>query len=122
MAVVLLAVAWAPVLIFLHELGHALAALALTDGEVQIGMKGRPWTVLAGQCTYDASRLRRPRAEAWIAAAGPAASLAATVALGLGAVRSGFSVVEASPTGKVLAIGAVCALAHFLLSALPMPA
>jgi hypothetical protein len=29
----LLGIAWAPVLVLLHELGHALAAILLTDGE-----------------------------------------------------------------------------------------
>jgi hypothetical protein len=36
----LLGIAWAPVLVLLHELGHALAAILLTDGEVELDVRG----------------------------------------------------------------------------------
>jgi hypothetical protein len=105
----LLSLAWCPVLTLLHEVGHALAALALTDGEVKIRMG---WWFGFGECTYDASRPRTPRAEAWIAAAGPAVSLGCSVVL--------IWVVLTRPTGAFVQVGAVCALLAFLLSALPV--
>ena len=57
----------------LHELGRALAAMTLTDGEVGIDMRGAG--VLGDRATYEPSRIRHPHGEAWIAAAGPAVTL-----------------------------------------------
>jgi hypothetical protein len=37
---VLLVIPWIPVLVLLHEAAHAFAALALTDGEVSISLRG----------------------------------------------------------------------------------
>jgi len=67
----LLGIAWAPVLVLLHELGHALAAILLTDGEVELDVRGAG--ILGGKVTYESSPIRHSRDEAWIAAAGPAA-------------------------------------------------
>jgi hypothetical protein len=36
----LLVFAWCPILLLLHEAGHAFAALALTDGEVSMSLRG----------------------------------------------------------------------------------
>ena len=84
-----------PVVLFVHELGHALAALALTRGPVvvQTGRRafltprlGRltlalgPGGPQAGACWHLAPDTRR--AEAAIAAAGPLASLLTAVAAG----------------------------------------
>jgi len=52
----LLAIAWSPVLVLLHELGHALAAMALTDGEVSIQMRGAG--MFGGSATYEDARIR----------------------------------------------------------------
>jgi hypothetical protein len=49
---ILLGIAWTPVSVLLHELGHAFAALVLTDGEVSIGMNA-----LGGWATYEPERL-----------------------------------------------------------------
>jgi hypothetical protein len=65
--------AWTPVLVLLHETAHAFAALALTDGEVSISTRGAG--VLGGSVSYDPASPRHARGEAWIAAAGPAATL-----------------------------------------------
>jgi hypothetical protein len=102
--------AWALILVFVHELGHALAALALTDGEVKIGAEHRLGIVF-GRCTYDATALRRRRAEAWIAAAGPAPSLVAAAVL--------WYVTVSSPVYVPL-VGAGEGTAIFLLTALPL--
>jgi peptidase M50-like protein len=128
-----LAVFWQPVLLLVHELGHATTALDLTDGRVGVvlgrepGMVrfslGRcdfmlsPWLVSGGHCAYDPSRLRRGRDEAWIAAAGPIASLFTCLTLMALAlmVESGHEGI-----GKLLAVGAIGAAGHFLFSALPL--
>jgi len=47
----LLGIAWAPVLVLLHELGHALAAILLTDGEVELDVRGAG--ILGGKVTYE---------------------------------------------------------------------
>ncbi len=73
LAFILLSVAWAPVLVLLHEAAHAFAALALTDGDVSISTRGAG--LLGGSATYEPASLRHARDEAWIAAAGPAATL-----------------------------------------------
>jgi membrane-associated protease RseP (regulator of RpoE activity) len=93
---VLVFAAFGPPLILIHELGHALAALALTRGHVRVTVGVGPAAALLrqdrlevraalipafGVCEYDPWTLQRPRAEAWIALAGPAASLAACVLL-----------------------------------------
>jgi hypothetical protein len=78
LAFIVLGVAWTPVLVFLHEAAHAFAALALTDGDVSISMRGAgAW---GGSVNYEPASLRRARGEAWIAAAGPAVTLIAATA------------------------------------------
>jgi hypothetical protein len=101
---------WTPVLVLLHELGHAFAALLLTDGEVTIEMRAGGFD--GGSATYDGERLRRPHDAAWIAAAGPAVSLAAACMLWFAWVKTqGASVAFA---------GAWIASGHFLGSVLPI--
>jgi hypothetical protein len=110
---ILLVMAWTPVLVLLHELGHGLAALALTDGDVSLKLSR--FGLVGGAAAYEPERLRRPRAEAWIAAAGPAVTLAAALALGaawLGA-DAGFG-------AAVLRAGALAAALQLLVSILPV--
>jgi hypothetical protein len=106
----LLAFAWAPISVLLHELGHAVAALVLTDGEVSIGMGP-----FGGWATYEPERLRRSRDLAWIAAAGPAVSLAIAIVLWSTWLKAGpdYSV-------TIVWVGAWVATGHFLASALPV--
>jgi hypothetical protein len=111
-----LGVAWAPLLLLLHELGHALAALALTDGAVKIGF-GRGGVF--GYCLYEPETLRSARAEVWIVAAGPAVSLAAAGVLWAMAWPEGLRH-EAEFAAKVLMAGALTASAGFVASAVPM--
>jgi hypothetical protein len=109
LAFALLAMAWALPLLVLHELGHAAAALHLTRGEigVHVGFRG-------GRCVYDPERLERPRAEAWIAAAGPAVSLAAAVVLTWVAL-------EVEGTARsLISPGAVISWILFFTSAIPL--
>jgi hypothetical protein len=121
LSLLLLSLAWAPPLILLHELGHAFAALAVTDGEVKIRMRPGHALLLWGECTYEPARLRSPRSEALIAAAGPAVSL--VVAVGLG-----WAALETTPLGyprgdfttRVLDVGALSATGQLLLTALPL--
>ncbi len=109
----LLGVAWAPILVLLHEAGHAFAALALTDGEVSISLRGVG--VLGGSVTYEEARLRRARDAAWIAAAGPAVTLVAAAVLWLVWLGSGAESLE-----TVLGAGAWVATLQFVTSALPL--
>ena len=108
-----LGVAWAPVLVVLHEAGHAVAAVALTDGEVSISLHGAG--VLGGSVTYDPATLRRARGEAWIAAAGPAVTLVAAVVLWTAWLGSG-----ASTFVTVIGAGAWVATLQLACSALPI--
>jgi hypothetical protein len=110
---ILFGIAWSPVLVLLHEAGHALAALALTDGEVSISMRGAG--VLGGSVSYDPASLRRARGEAWVAAAGPAVTLFAATVLWLAWLRSG----STSPM-TLVAAGAWVATLQFVTSALPL--
>jgi hypothetical protein len=109
----LLLVVWAPPLVVLHELAHAFAAIVLTDGDVSIGL--RRAGIDGGWATYDLARLRRPRDEAWIAGAGPAASFMAAAVLW-------FAWLDAGPVSIVtpLGIGALVATTHFVTTALPV--
>jgi hypothetical protein len=109
----LFVVAWAPILVGLHELGHAAAALILTDGDVSIGLNRLGMD--GGWASYEPDRLRRPRDEAWILAAGPAASLAVAVALWL--IWSGG---EESSLVSLTGVGAITATFLFATSALPL--
>ena len=106
----LLALAWPLPLVLLHELGHGLAALALTDGEVKISMRG--W------CTYEPDRLRRRHGELMIVAA---VTLVVAVVLSWAALET-TSVWY--PRGdfatRVLDVGAFCAVGQLLLTALPL--
>jgi hypothetical protein len=104
--------AWAPLLVLLHELGHAFAAMALTDGEVEIDMRGAG--VLGGSVSYEPARIRRPRDEAWIAAAGPAVTLVAAAVLWLAWLGSG-----ADSLVTILGAGAFTATLQLAISALP---
>src|SRR5215207_6486029 len=110
---IVFAIAWTSVLVLLHETGHALAALALTDGDVSISMRGAG--VLGGSVSYDPASLRHARGEAWIAAAGPAVTLFAATVLWLAWLGCGSN----SPTTLVGA-GAWVATLHFVTSALPL--
>src|ERR1700752_1219383 len=105
--------AWAPVLVLLHELGHGLAAILLTDGDVELDMRGAG--LLGGKVTFEASRIRRPRDEAWIAAAGPAVSLVLAVVLWLVWLGSG-----ATSLVTVAGAGALSATLQFVTTALPL--
>ncbi len=109
----LLTIVWTPVLVLLHELGHAFAALLLTRGEVAIEM--RSGGLDGGSASYDADRLRRARDEAWVAAAGPTVSLVAACVLWWVWVENG-----AFDGGKVAFVGAWVASGQFLGSALPI--
>jgi hypothetical protein len=111
LAYTLLGVAWSPILVLLHELGHALAALALTDGEVSIDMRAAG--LRGGVASYSSSSLRNPRAEALIAAAGPAVSLGAASVLF-------YAWVAKAPGSLILGAGALGAIGLFVASALPV--
>ena len=108
MAFILLGALWLPVQVLLHEAAHAFAALALSDGEVSLSMR-------EASVTYDAAGLRRPRDAAWIAAAGPAASLVAATLLWLAWLGSG-----ADSLATVPGAGAFVATLVFVTSALPL--
>jgi hypothetical protein len=81
LAFTLLTMAWTPPLVLLHELAHGVTALIVTDGEVTIGLERGG--LRGGWASYDRARLRRPRDEAWIAAAGPLSTLLIAVVLWL---------------------------------------
>jgi hypothetical protein len=119
-AFILLSMAWAPVLVLAHELGHAFAALALTDGEVKIRMRPGLAILLIGECAYEPRGLRSPRAEAWIAAAGPAVTLLCAVILGWAALEATEGLARTGFGPRVLEAGAVCAGLQLLVTAVPM--
>src|SRR5215207_5571872 len=96
---IVFAIAWTSVLVLLHETGHALAALALTDGDVSISMRGAG--VLGGSVSYDPASLRHARGEAWIAAAGPAVTLFAATVLWLAWLGSGSNSPDAGRSGSM---------------------
>jgi hypothetical protein len=121
LSLLLLSFAWAPPLVLLHELGHAFAALALTDGEVKIRMRPQYVFMLWGECVYEPHSLRSPRSEALIAAAGPAVTLVITVALGWAALETtALGYYRGDFATQVLDVGALCAAGQLLLSALPL--
>jgi hypothetical protein len=125
--VFVLAVLWSWPLVIEHEIGHAVAALLLTRGRVMVGVGGQcdqlvlttrrlelglsPAFAPGGECVVEEGRLRVPKAEAWIAAAGPFASLCAGVVLSVAALRYG---------GIALATGAGMAWIQTALTALPI--
>jgi hypothetical protein len=109
----LLGIAWAPVLVLLHELGHALAAILLTDGEVELDVRGAG--ILGGKVTYESSPIRHSRDEAWIAAAGPAATLVVVLILWIVWFGSG-----ATSLVTIVGAGAFSATLQFFTSALPL--
>lgn len=113
LAFILLAAVWGPVLVLLHEVGHAFAALALTDGEVSIDLHGAG--LAGGRVNFEPVRLRHPRGEAWIAAAGPAVTLFAATVLWLAWLRSGSNSLATLP-----GTGACVATLQFVTSALPL--
>ena len=112
-----IAMAWVPLLVFAHELGHAAGILHFTRSPVAIELGGAPYrlrfasgrcefdisplTVFAfrGRCAWDSHRLKRHRDETWIALAGPVASLLTALAL----------------LGGGLALGAIPLLQTFLV-------
>lgn len=113
LATMLIGMAWGVPLVVLHEVAHGLAALALTRGPVSIelhrgGLSG-------GSAIYEPDRRRHARAEALIAAAGPAVSLLAAVVLWAAWIGEGPGFVQ-----RVLGVGAAVATGQFLLSALPL--
>jgi hypothetical protein len=110
---VLLVIPWIPVLVLLHEAAHAFAALALTDGEVSISLRGAG--ILGGSASFDSSTLRHPRSEAWIAAAGPAATFLAATVLWLAWLGRGSDSLVTLVGG-----GAWVATLQFVTSALPL--
>ena len=109
----LLGVLWSPVLVLLHEMGHAFAAMGMTDGEVSITM--RRGGLFGGTATYEPSALRRSHGEAWIAAAGPVVTLVIAVALWQAWLKSG-----SDSLATVLGAGALVATLQFLTCALPL--
>jgi len=108
----LLAIAWSPLLVLLHELGHALTAMALTDGPVSIHMRGAG--VFGGAVHYEPATLRRSRAEAWIAAAGPAVTMVVAAVLWLAWLDGG-----TESLATVLGAGAFTATLQLFTSVLP---
>ena len=109
---ILLATAWAPLLVLLHELGHALAAMTLTDGDVSIHMRGAG--LFGGAVEYEPAALRHGRGEAWIAAAGPVVTLVAAVILWVAWRDSG-----AESLVTVLGAGAFSATLQLFTSVVP---
>jgi hypothetical protein len=105
--------AWSPVLLLLHESGHAFAALALTDGEVSMSLRGAGF--LGGKVTYEPARVRHPRDELWIAAAGPSVTLAAAVVLWVAWLRT-----STPELVTVTSAGAWAASIQLMCSALPL--
>jgi hypothetical protein len=120
LSLMLVALAWAPPLVLVHELGHAFAALALTDGEVKIRMRPGYAVLLWGECTYEPDSIRTPRAEALIAAAGPAVSLVTAVALGWPALEAASATDQPGFAHQALGVGALCAAGQLLITALPL--
>jgi hypothetical protein len=117
---ILLAAAWTLPLTLVHELAHGLAALALTDGEVRIGVRSTPSGLLHGECTYEPARLRHPKAEALIAAVGPLASLLSAVVLAYGSLAAGLGTAHGGFTASALFVGALTGFLGFTVSALPV--
>ena len=133
-ALIALSLAVAYPLVLWHELGHALAALALTRGSVGIGVGAAhdgPHRIsvgrlrvafgvvpfVGGECSYDPDTLRRARDEAWVAAAGPLASLAAAIGLAALALALG----PADDLGvRVAVLGGQVAAFHALFTLLPI--
>jgi hypothetical protein len=113
MVYIALFIAWAPILVWLHEAGHAFAALVLTDGEVKI--KLHAGGLLGGTTTFDESTLRSARDAAWIAAAGPAVTLIAAGALWLAWLGT-----NAYTFVTVAGVGAWLASGQFAMAALPI--
>jgi len=122
---------WGPVLVLLHELAHAVVALRLTTGKVKVSsspgedgmalvgdrleLELSPWILLGlGRCTIDADALKTPRAEAWVAAAGPAASLLGAIALAAVATSMGGAAAE----GTIM--GAAGSGVAFIMTAMPV--
>lgn len=113
MAFPLLGIAWAPVLVLLHELGHVAAAMALSDGEVELELHAGG--LFGGTVSFDPARIRRARSEAWIAAAGPAVTLAVALVLWLAWLGS-----EADSLVTLLGAGAFSATLQFVTTAVPL--
>ena len=95
----------------LHELGHGLAALALTEGDVSIRMRGAG--LAGGTASYDGAHLRGRRSEVLIAAAGSAVSLVAAGVLWL-------ALLNTDSFSLVITAGALTATMQFVTSALPV--
>jgi hypothetical protein len=127
---VVVAFLWTPALVLLHELGHALTALDMTEGRVcmkagsptmvnlrvgRLELALSPWPGFGGSCEYEPDTLRgSPRGEAWIVVAGPVTSLLTGVVLAfLAAMAQGM-------LREVLVLGAALSGIGFLLSGLPL--
>jgi hypothetical protein len=109
----LLVIAWSPILILLHEAGHAFTALALTDGEVSLSLRGTG--MLGGKVSYEPATLRRSHDEVWIAAAGPAATFAVAAVLWIVWLKS-----DTLAPNSVVGAGAWAATIQLMCSALPL--
>ena len=122
---------WAPVLVLLHELAHAAAALRLTTGKVTVSsgpgedgpalvgdrleLELSPWIFMGlGRCAIDAETLTRRRAEAWVAAAGPVASLLGAIAL------TSLALSLEGAAAEWMIMGAVASGAGFVGTAMPI--
>jgi len=120
-----------PIITFLHECGHALTVLALTDRNVTIllgdGRKGIKWqwgrlgvvvgwfTGFVGFTRYDQERLAS-RQILWVTLAGPLVSLLLTV------LFSGLAFTWSNSQWFVLAMRTIAyaAFAQFLFTILPL--
>ena len=123
---------WSVPLTLAHELGHAACALELGAEEalVTIGtgprvariplgrvtIELRLVAIAGGTCQYDGDSLRRARADAWVAAAGPLATLFCLSLL----ATSLFATEYGSLLWQLLAGGAIYALLMFLVTAIPV--
>ena len=118
-----------PLLVFLHEFGHAAVALALTDSPIRIALGDDPEPlVTVGRLTVSASFLSgwigfshaegemRPTERAAYALAGPAVSLAVCLTA-FGLVRGGVGDPRIALVLEAVALGAGW---QFLVTAAPV--
>jgi hypothetical protein len=131
----LVSTCWTPVLVLVQEMAHAVVALRLTDGPVIVGgSRGTSLSVAGagrlrvelgaslltgGRCLFDPAGLRVPRGEAWIAAAGPIASLGCCLVLGYTAIAAGLGAHDTTLVA-ILWPGACAACVMFVVTALPI--
>jgi hypothetical protein len=128
--VIWMALAWIPLLVLAHELGHAAGILYFTRSPVAIELGDRPFRLrfesgrcefdvspltaftFRGRCAWDPLRLKRRRDESWIALAGPGASLLTAAAL----LAGGMALGAIPPLEAVLVVGGVMAAGHALVT------